>query len=250
MTMREIQDMTLATSRRNEFADQRFLHSQHEFAEWFNSSPKGPVQREVGFRVSAAPLAGSLTLPRLFGTLKDMPLEDRYPATVIRETNRSKVEFFAPYLPTGQRPILRGVRIVDSDGCVCLNLFADGAVEVFVGVDTNEGRAHLYLSWIAAYVVNVLRLANFLRVKADVEYGLELEVLCQRHIESITLIDSGDGRRLSPLGALSRLPLLLPRQSFGPLSDASVILTVLVADLCDATGSAFTVLPTMEIDLG
>jgi hypothetical protein len=96
----------------------------------------------------------------------------------------------------------------------------------------------LALGSIVANVVNVLWTADNLRTAAgvaDSEYGVEVEFRTADPAEAVHLVwgsghwhDSGIGH------GLQRLPLVLPRLSFGSMGEVNDLLSILVNDICDA----------------
>jgi Putative DNA-binding domain len=252
MTMREIQDMTINVGRRTNVIEQAIQESRNRMIRWFLLPNPHEGMKMVGFRITAVPVVTALSLPRLFGNLPDLPRSNQYRATVVFSSHRSTFSVHSADVPMQVRPIMRGVSMTGSNGRSCCNLFTDGSVEIFVGVDTFGGYAKLYLGWIACDLVNALRITDYLRVRAgvpDCEYVVECEIIVQTQITSLILHGWGQNPETNAIGNLSELPLMLPRLSFGQLSDLNGVITAMSTDLHDATGGTYPELPMIEIGL-
>lgn len=111
MSMREIQDMTLAAGHREEFTDARFAQAARQFANWF-TTPLEDQSRAAGIRITAVPVGTRFDLGRLYGRDDLVHLRQSYPITV----NGDLTEAYAVRLPERVRPIVRGVRRTYDDG--------------------------------------------------------------------------------------------------------------------------------------
>ncbi len=107
MSMREIQDMTLAAGRREEFVDARFAQAARQFAEWF-ATPLEDQPRAAGFRITAMPVSTRFDLGRLYGRDDLVRLRQRYPITV----NGNRWEAYAG-TAAGSHPAHRSRRAPD-----------------------------------------------------------------------------------------------------------------------------------------
>ena len=127
MSMREIQDMTLAAGRREEVTDARFAQAARQFADGFATSLEGQ-SRAAGFRITAVPVGTRFDLGRLYGRDGLVRLQQRYPVAV----NGHRSEAYAVRLPNRVRPIVRGVRRTydEEGGPVYLDLHSDGVVDL------------------------------------------------------------------------------------------------------------------------
>ena len=251
MNMREIQDMTLAAGRREEFTDVRFARAARQFAEWF-VTPLDGQSRAAGFRITAVPVGARFDLRRLYGRDRLVSLRQRYQVTV----NGARLEANAVRLPERSRPIVRGVRrTYDEEGApIYLDLYSDGVVDLGFRVAPRTDEQVLFLGWMIAYSINVLCAADALRNAAgmpDCEYGFEMEVRSRPADSPINLV--GWGQRFSgddTIGeALRRLPLLLPRLSFGPIEELDQVVSLIANDLCDAAATHHQVPLTLSTDL-
>lgn len=96
------------------------------------------------------------------------------------------------------------------------------------------------ISWIAGHLINVLRTAHVLRTAAgapDCEYGIELEIAIDTAIGTVGLVITDQGWNDKVGEGLCRLPLILPRISFGPVSEIDMVLSAILTDLHDAAGA-------------
>lgn len=240
MSMREIQDMTLAAGRREEFTDARFAQAAREFAEWF-ATPLEDQSQAAGFRITMMPVGTRFDLGRLFGRNDLVRLRQSYPITI----NGNHSEAYAVRLPERVRPIVRGVRLTydDERTPTYLDIHSDGMVDFGFRVGPRSGEQLLiYLGWVVAYTVNVLCTADTLRTAAgapDCEYGIEVELHSRPTRNPIKLMgwSTGIGFEHETGFGLQRLPLLLPRLSFGPLGELDEVVSLVVNDLCDAAAA-------------
>lgn len=239
MSMREIQDMTLAGGRRDELTDARFAKSAKLFNDWF-ALPLHDQPRATGFRITAVPVGVRFDLGRLYGKEGLARLRERYTVAV----NGCRTEAYAPRLPQHTKPIVRGVRRThDNDsGPAYFDIYSDGVVDLGFRLEPRQDEHFIFLGWIVGYLVNALRTADALRSAAgvvDCEYGIEVELRASPARVPVSLL--GWGQNLSidnKIGdGLHTLPLLLPRLSFGPAGELDQIVTLMVNDLCDAAAT-------------
>jgi hypothetical protein len=152
------------------------------------------------------------------------------------------MDVLAVRLPDGRRPILRGVRWSSNEDAHCyLDAYGDGAVELGcrVRAHPNSGEQYLAIGWIIAHATNVLRTADALRTTAgatDCEYAVEVELRRANPSSPVRLM-WGHGGMFDSDGfgrGLQRLPLRLPRLSFGSMTELDALVSVIVNDLSDA----------------
>jgi hypothetical protein len=175
MTMYEIQDLTLSTSRGLERIDQRFQRLKREFEDDLNNG-----FAVAAIRASAVPVATAFVIDDLFNQVDvfpfgDVPFESNYPG--------SRLTYYGPNsIP---EPILRGVRAhsrYPGEGFRRLEAHCDGAVNVVTAVFTTHEHSPTLLPEdvishpaMAAYVADKLRRAAGV---PDAEYALELQIVC------------------------------------------------------------------------
>ncbi len=235
--MREIQDMTLAGGRRDERVDARFTRAAATFAAWF-ALPLEEAPHHVGFRITAVPVGAQFELGRLYGHTAWTNLKQDYTIAI----NGRKHQAHAVYLPRREIPIVRGVRLSydESSGRNYFDIHSDGVIELGFKIYPANGACALALAWIVAYVVNVLRAVDVLRNKAelaDCEYGIELELRGSLGNTPIDLKNWPGGWEDNVGYGLRRLPLTLPRLSFGPISELNNVVSLIVNDLFDAAAA-------------
>lgn len=238
VSMREIQDMSISAGRRGEWTSARFEQTRTEFGTWL-ARPTERSSDAVGIRVTAIPLGSPFSLPRLYGqqgTFKPLP---RFEVDV--GTGPFRVSMLRN--PELIRAILRGVRFVynDHDNPTLLELYSDGCVSTYMQIDNDERRGPLlYMSWIIPCILNTLRGAHFLRVKAqapEAEFAVVLEI-SSRPLGTVHLHLWGVG--FDDRAGTIETSLSIPPFSFGPLSEISQVVGSLVNDLRDAAGSYST----------
>lgn len=176
MSMREIQEMTLAAGRHGEIVNTRFAQAATQFANWFAAPLEGQPQAS-GFRITAVPVGARFDLGRLYGRDDLGNLQQNFSISV----DGYGTQAHAVRLPERIRPIVRGVRRTydDTGEPVYLDLHSDGMVDLGFRVSPRSGQQMIALGWVIAYTINVLRAANNLRTRAgipDCEYGIEVEV--------------------------------------------------------------------------
>jgi hypothetical protein len=241
--------MTFAVGQRSAFVAQRFQRSREDVYEWFQQPLRTNVRKATGFRITAVPGSGGFAMPRLFGTVNDLSLTNAF-RVVMRYGQQQPTEYVANtvHMPNQPHPILRGVRMADYDGHIRIDLYADGTVEVGAGFDTVRGATGIFVGWIIAYLVNALQSVDYLRIKAgapDTEYAVECEILSSDG--PVAIFAFGAAHALSAMGSLTSLPLLLPKISFGPMSELNTVMTQVFWDLCDAMGGSYPELPRIEV---
>jgi hypothetical protein len=237
MGMREIQEMTLAGGRRDVAIDERFAQAARVFESWYAEPQNVEAARDgVSIRVTAVPVGARFDLGRLYG--RDALVHRRENYTLRR--NGQEFPAHAGILLRDSQPILRGIRWTAVDGRSFLAAYGDGAIEFACRMRRGpDGGPILVLGWIVAHVVSVLRTADALRIAAgvaDSEYGVEVELRTSDPKESARLVWGGQ-RLESYMGrGLDRLPLVLPRLSFGRMAELNGLISILVNDICDAAG--------------
>ena len=251
MNMREIQDMTLATGRREDLTDARFTQAAKQFAEWF-ATPLEDELQAVGLRITAVPVGARFDLGRLHGRDSLVQLQRQYTITL----KGHRYETYAPLWPDRTRAIVRGVRRTDNgEGAnVYLDLYSNGVVDLGFKVPPRRDGQIVALGWIIAYAVNVLSAVNMLRTEAaapDCEYGIQVELCSRADVDFVELNGLGqpDLWRNRIGDGLRRLPLLLPRLSFGPIGELDQVVSLMVNDLCDASAAYNPEAWSLSIDL-
>ncbi len=239
MSMREIQDLALAGATRSNLTESRFADARRRLRE-YAVRMKSAGQIVPAFRVTAVPTA-PLSLPRLFRT-EAITLHDDY--SYFNVDGR-------PYRAYGgsanqSRVILRGVEhysATEGRG-LSVRLYQDGAVEE----DWCAGTAQsISISVVMAEVLRVLLAVNVLRDfggMPDLEYLVEVEFLTEPGDNSMRIGGwdaSGENSSVLP-----RLPLVLPRVSYGGPAELNSALTQIHTDINDEAGCNFAVPTAVE----
>jgi hypothetical protein len=237
MGMREIQEMALAGGRRDIAIEERFGRASRVFERWSSEPQRGEALPDgVSFRITAVPVGSRFDLGRLYGHDTLVHGGEQY---TLRVNGTDKLAN-AVRLPNASRPILRGIEWTCSkDGGCYYAAYGDGAIELGCRLRRLSGREpYLAIGWIVAHVVNVLRTADALRAAAgvaDSEYGIEVELRAADPMQAVPLIWDHGGMFDGGIGdGLARLPLLLPRLSFGSVGELNNLVSILVNDICDA----------------
>lgn len=235
--MREIQDMTLAVGRRERRVDARFIQAATRFAEWLPTQISG-AHNAVGFRITAVPVGITFDLGRLYGRTDLVPSQQNYKLTGQGQEYQAHVA----RLQSQVRPIVRGVRrTYDEDGIpTYLELYSDGVVDL--GYRTgpqSQGKMALAIGWIVAYLIHIVRIADALRKAAeapDAEYALEIELRADPSHDLVNLVTWKPTHFNAMIGSGLRLPITLPRISFGSSAELDQVVSIVVTDLYDAVG--------------
>ena len=238
VSMREIQDMSLAIGRRGEWVTKRQDQAHADFQAWM-AKPLARFPTAVGVRVTAIPISGPLQLGRLYGQSDAFRSVSQFRVDIGTGPFNSNM----PRNPEHIRAILRGVRYVvsEQDNPAFQELYSDGCASVCVQFSIREsGDPRLYVSWLLPCILNALRGAHFLRTKAqapETEYAVDVEI-DSRPRGSIALHVWGVG--FDDQAGTITTPLNIPFVSFGPLSDINQLVGGLLTDLRDAAGSFST----------
>ena len=230
--MREIQDMTLAAGRRSDRIDARFAKASTHLRTFTTN-----IEEFVGFRITAVPITTSLELGRLYG--KPGLISWRSEFNILSEDQEVRIS--VPRLPNIERAIIRGVRYIYQSAeriPAYIELHSDGTVDSgLIESPRDDGRLRLYLGWVLTNLINIMRTVNILRNSAGVpesEYAIEIELIAQSRNSTLELM--GLGRDATSLGeGLRNLPIVMPRMSFGPMSELDSVISAVATDLHDAT---------------
>jgi hypothetical protein len=236
VSMRDIQDMTLARGRRDEQIRERFSRSASQFMKWFETPLPG-FESWTGFRITAVPIGAEFNLGRLYGT----PLATQQIAYCV-EIDSVEQRAEAPYLPQNERPKLRGTRRTDDTGITYLEIGSDGSLDF--GFRSPSSRQTLAIGFLLAYVINLIRVADGLRNVGgapDAEYAVEAELHGYPTSEPLTIVSHSSHvvGFINDIGQLDELPFLLPRLSFGPMSELDQVITQIYNDVRDGVGFRF-----------
>lgn len=224
MTMREIQDHTMQVERGLALLEGQFAAS----GDRFDCTQRASIA--LGLRATAVPLT-QLSLP-IPSDDKVKPYLNRFPAT----RGQRKFEIFIPGDPVNYRPILRGIRAVDTqeNGYISVEIKASGFLEVFFF--RQHGEALTFpADWFVGIACNALFMADTLRQAAGspgTEYGLELEVFAR---SKFSVVANG-GREFGFDDTWNAADVVFPKYSVGERSHFGDIMTLVDADFWNAIG--------------
>lgn len=264
VSMRDIQDLTLAVMRRGDRVQDVIRQQRRHFSDWFESACRQPDPPHfdneiVGFRVGAVPVGADFEVSRLYGRAGSLDLRDGYEVAYLRQPQVRTIRAIALDRPGRERPIVRGTRLENREPDLSyMNIETNGAVSLgYRQPSWRAGNIHIFMGWIAAHAVNVIRAADRLRNEAglpDCEYAIEIEIASAgtmkgpARLEGPPVLLKGwnyDG--FGGSGTISGLPLVFPTYSLGPISELGGFLTQLTMDVYDAAGLGMVDPPTIQI---
>ena len=241
ITMRDIQEMTLARDRREGRIEKRFAEFMRRFENWFQT-PSKEWETWVGFWIAAVPVGGDVDLGRLFGQQVATQQEEYE----MRFGGRP-VKAHAACNPTLERPIMRGVRsdfASDMEACY-REVRSDGSIDFGFRHYVEEHAC--YIGWILAHLTNLLRTADVLLYRGgapDLEYAFAIRVDGMPRQRPLTIRLPNSIPVPKPL---KELPVLFPHMSFGSLRELDKIINLVFTDLIAATGYPLTRLPEITV---
>jgi hypothetical protein len=250
--MREIHDMVMRLSRRQDEIRQRLAERRELFHAWI---PRRLIVQnlQVAFRVTAIPVGAPLYQDRIFGNrLISQPLKNIVGNRVSSPSNAHTQRFEIPMIVGSERPILGGTRWADSwdQRSIQQVILRDGIVDVWFKCPWYNRSGHpdsvLFFDWIIAASANVLVRVDSFREAAQApmcEYGLEVEILSTNGAADCAVqLVTGPIARL--LGSAFETPAILGRYSVG---DRDRVMNLIARDLQEACGVANDQ-ATLEID--
>jgi hypothetical protein len=238
--MREIHDIVMRLSRRQDEIKSRLTERRDFFEHWVGRS--STVQNlQVGFRVTAVPVGAPLYVDRVFrnpSVSRDLQAIDG-----IWGTDQNRATFNTPRSGLGEQPMLGGTRWTTGSTEIVAEkmIFRDGLIDIWFRWpwhrEQTESRARpiLHLAWVLAVSANALAGVDAFRRAAQApgyEYGLQVELI------------STNGPADTPL------QLIVIRHGFSdnfgadfltpatlgpyPLGDRDKVMNLIVRDLYDA----------------
>jgi hypothetical protein len=235
MSMREIQDITLATRARGERIEARFQEASQKFSVSFGGII-GKTVPVIGYRITAMPTT-PLSLPRLFGCQGLVAKSNQFISVLVGE---QPLNFEAPSLPQ-TRALVRGVEFIfatNDRGAAC-RIYQDGSVEFEFGTALST---ELNIIWIIAELIRVAKTVENVRSLGghpDLEYSVEIEFSNNSLLsnnsplsKAVVILGWDNGRMV-----LADVPLTLPRVSYGPKTEIDSFLTQSHTDIFDACGA-------------
>ncbi|MGE0030327.1 MAG: helix-turn-helix domain-containing protein [Steroidobacteraceae bacterium] len=234
MTMREIQDLTLNSTRGFDFVTTRM----QEFREAFEARAKPdailPGIERVGFRASAVPIQ-KLALPRI--AIVEAVEGTRHRFQVTRQGGRP----FGAVLPAqvySRRPILRGhmVSQEDDDRKYCHSAFDDGSQSAYLVISkaaNHEAAGVIFEGWVVGLLLSVLGVTRVLATAAGsptLEFALNVQLTRSHQAVRVWF----EGQFVA--SQVGQNNLALPTYSYIPEHGEIQIVDLVTADLRNATG--------------
>jgi len=246
MTMREIQDLTLRAARREEVREGIFSRFQSEFASVLNQKKQTSGEDWYGFRISAVPVGADIVFERVYRQAGLMVQVERRRMRI----DGTALNLEAINVPRAERSILRGTRFVGETRRLhsYMQVLCNGSVDfgIMLKFENTPDEDGIHPGWLIAHGMNLLETADRVRTAGgapDAEYAVECEVSGTfdprtplRH--ALILFGFANLGRRHDFGQFDEIPVLLPRLSFGPLSEMFDILSVVLTDLTDAVGAS------------
>ena len=242
MTMREIQDLTLDLARGAERLDKIFQARASGFEEWWQDAGG-----HLGLcRITALPLGGFPGIPRLSGDPNAFPVR-----TCFRANYGTDVDLTGPSLG-GFRQIVSGFRRYEHEGSARIDIFETGLVDLWYRHQPVASGHHFYIGWLLGAYLSVLDAIDTARSMSNAP---EWEFAVEFTLDGTTGAPRAGGGKVR-LGALSigtfhphnslkieELPVRFPRVSYRSRDDREAILSLVLADLIDASGDPRDNLP-------
>lgn len=259
--MREINDIVMRLSRRQDEIQRRLAERRELFERWIGcwdvgvASRLGVMNLRVGFRVTAIPVGAPLYLDRVFRN----PAVSR-DLVEINGTWKVKQDvrhlFSSPKTGLGENPVLGGTRwsTSGSDRAAEKTILRDGLIDIwfrwpwYKDQRGSSEKAILHFDWVVASSANALASIDAFRnaVQAPTcEYGLQLELVSTNGSShtSLRLVDTRYGS-FESFGDELATPAILGPYSIG---DGDKAMNLIVRDLYDASAIPQDA-PQLEID--
>lgn len=258
VAMREVHDIVMRLSRRQDEIRQRLAERQTLFHYWFGRRSAKIVDKNlvVGFRVTAVPEEPPLHLEKVFrNTAVSGDLREVSGQWVYSPGNSPMATFRSPQSNLSERPVLGGTRwdANASEKAARQEIFRDGLIDLWFKWSWpwpwsgTEGL--LRLEWIISLSANaVFRVGSFrYAVQAPAcEYALQIELLSSDgHTDCpVGLVDWANQK----MGSSLDTPTILGPYSIG---DRDKVVNLIIRDLYEAAGEPtddpVLPLPTLEI---
>jgi hypothetical protein len=244
MTMRQVQDLTIARSRYSENLEESFSHRSNDFKKWCGARAITPVGF-TAFRITAMPYNTEIWLENLRNNNALLQAQSEGYRFGI---GPAVVEFGAFSRSHNERPILGGVRRKKDSATVTteFDVFRRGLIEVRFRRDSNTLRSTreelplISSGNLIADLLNLVQTADVLRSLAghpDIEYAIEIE--CAAYNGSgrpIAIPVAGIWNSDDSIGTFQQSPIVFERKSFGPLPQRVEIINIVLRDIYEACG--------------
>jgi hypothetical protein len=256
--MREIHDIVMRLSRRQDEIRLRLSERQEKFREWVGVGQAFQNLR-VGFRVTAVPVGAPIYLEKVFNNREISRGFHGVNGTWTRSPTNSITDDFPSPVRLSERPTLGGTVWLTSPASELAGqklILRDGLIDLWFRdpwhplENSPDPRPRLNLAWIVAAAANVIASADAFRQATQTpacEYGIQLELLATNGPAEIAVELMVLNKRWG-LFELLGSPVASPAR-VGPYSigDRDAVMNLIVRDLLD--GSAVTAdWPKLEID--
>jgi len=254
MSMREIQDLTIAMRQGIEGIAERLDTQSRSFHRWAKSRTLADGTARIALRVSATPSTAELTVNRVHSISEVTPSNKIWPL-IIGADRKKKAQLFTEFF--NWRPILRGTecRNEGNEERFIAQLFCDGTVNYFASRDAifEQGQtprtfdhAFIHPAIITAALLGVLdtaeRFRNYAGAQAT-EYALDVEV----EVSHATPLLYWREDRPDSAGVFTAGSHRFPPYSLQEPDSWNDLLTLALRDLFDTVGAA-TGLGQVQID--
>jgi Schlafen, AlbA_2 len=256
--MRELHDIVLRLSRRQDEIQRRLSLSRDHFRSWMGTTGL-PQNLYVGFRVTAVPVGAPLQVEKVFNNREVSRGFNGARATWRQDAANAATNNLPSCVTLSERPVLGGTAWTAPSNYQDRNgeklILRDGLIDLWFKWpwykpqhESNQSPI-LDFDWLPAASANVIASADAFRTAAQspaCEYGLELEILATNGSADVPaqLVMTHRGFN-DPLD--SHLPT---DASLGPYSvgDRDLVMNLIVRDLLEGSGVAADQWPKLEID--
>lgn len=221
MTMRQIQDHTLAMARSADQLEARHRSLRERFAREMGTPLTQGFHGRLGLRVSAVPAQADIAVEKVHDIGQVQPLTNNW---ILRGSNlrEQRLHYVAHSSPwrrvlrgtesrTSARPGSEAVVRLSCNGGISFELFIDSRPE-----DSRPGFC-LYPGWLMCMVANAVASAARFREYSGyvgVEYGFEVEIAVLG--ANLKVLELGDSPFMSGVGEISPTGVVFPRYALGP----------------------------------
>jgi hypothetical protein len=242
MRMREIHDVVMRLSRRQDELQRRLVERKDLFERWMGRG-SGTPNLQVGFRLTAIPVGAPLYLDQVFRN----PAVSRGLSGVSGTwTDQAMPQpFYSPKRSLSENPVLGGTKwrsYSDDRGAAEKLILRDGLIDTWFKIPW-EGQGGpkplplLQFQWIVALATNILTGIEAFRSATrapNCEYALQLEWLSTNGpsdlgVQLVTFHSGFPG----PLGSEFTTPSL---PELYPVGDREKVINLIVRDVYDAAG--------------
>jgi len=238
MTMREIQDLTLHTSRGLQQIDERLTAFRDDFHAKANLRVASTTQGWVGLRVTSVPLS-PLRLQK--SDARDVLLARRAAFNVRYRSGKTR-KIFVQAMGFNNRSVLRGTQLYNHSPPLRFEhaAYIDGSQSLtsiaLHGISDDAGRG-VSLNTLLGAVACVLNVAQTFAARSSMpaaEFAVEVQITSTTGAPNLYVMAGTE-----PALRLSTENLLLPRYSYIPEAGLSEVLNLIQGDLINSTGESY-----------